>query len=207
MFCQTSNRFYTLGRLRYMICFIIHICIYIHSIYFIRYIPVVPGQAGGGSFKEKKPISQRKNLPIECAQGDRPARCPNHLFAVNEPSAVPWWWCDLFWCHEVACGVRWSNVLGCEVTWGELLWLVATWHVMLCHLMCWSCSFGAMCWSCHVTWCTTKYYSSTTPNLLQHYSVLQSTTPVLLCLPSSTPVLLCTTKYYASTTLYYKVLL
>ena len=48
----------------------------------------------------------------------RPARCPNHFFAVNEPSAVPWWWCDLFWCHEVACGVRWSNVLGCEVTWG-----------------------------------------------------------------------------------------
>ena len=27
------------------------------------------GQAGGGSFKEKT-ISQRKNLPIECAQGD-----------------------------------------------------------------------------------------------------------------------------------------
>ena len=54
---------------------------------------------------------QRKNLPIQCAQGDRPARCPNHFFAVNEPSAVPWWWsCDLFWCHEVACAVRWSNV-------------------------------------------------------------------------------------------------
>ena len=33
--------------------------------------------------------------------------------------------------------------------------------------------------------------------LLQYYSVLQSTTPVLLC----------TTKYYSSTTLYYKVLL
>ena len=49
------------------------------------------GQAGGGSFKEKKTISQRKNLPIECAQGDRPARCPNHFFAVNLPSAVPWW--------------------------------------------------------------------------------------------------------------------
>ena len=43
--------------------------------------------------------------------------------------------------------------------------------------------------------------------LLQYYSVLQSTTPVLLCTTkyySST--LLCTTKYYASTTLYYKVL-
>ena len=64
--------------------------------------------------------------------------------------------------------------------------------------------------------------------LLQYYSLLQSTTPVLLCttkyyssttlyykvllqyysvLQSTTPVLLCTTKYYASTTLYYKVLL
>ena len=47
---------------------------------------------------------------------------------------------------------------------------------------------------------------STTPVLL----VLQSTTPVLLCTTkyysSTTPVLLCTTKYYSSTTLYYKVL-
>ena len=35
---------------------------------------------------------------------------PNDFFAVNKPSAVPWWWCDLLWCHEVACRVRWSNV-------------------------------------------------------------------------------------------------
>ena len=47
--------------------------------------------------------------------------------------------------------------------------------------------------------CTTKYYSSTT----LYYTVLQRTTPVLLC---TTPVLLCTTKYYSSTTLYYTVL-
>ena len=158
----------------------------------------------GRKFQRKKTISQRKNLHIECAQGDRPARCPNHFFAVNEPSAVPWWWCDLFWCHEVACGVRWSNVLGCEVTWGELLWLVATWHVMLCHLMC--CS-------CHLVRCDGHVMS---------LDVLQSTTPVLLWLPSSTPVLLYTTKYYSvlqsttpvllrttkyysSTTRYYKV--
>ena len=81
-------------------------------------------------------IHKRKNLRIECAQGDRPARCPNHFFAVNEASAVPWWY--LFWNHEIACGVRWSSVVGCEVTWGELLWLVATWHVMSCHLVWWS---------------------------------------------------------------------
>ena len=78
---------------------------------------------------------------------------------------------------------------------------------------------------------TTKQYSSTIlyyKLLLQHYSVLHSTTPVLLCttkyyssttlyykvlpqyysvLHSTTPVLLRTTKYYSSTTLYYKVLL
>ena len=55
--------------------------------------------------------------------------------------------------------------------------------------------------------CTTRYYSRTTlyyKVLLQHYSVLQSSTPVLLCttkallqyhsvLQSTTPVLLCTT--------------
>ena len=55
---------------------------------------------------------------------------------------------------------------------------------------------------------TTKYYSSTTPCdkvlLLQYYSVLQSTTPVLL---HTTKYYSSTTKYYSSTTLYYKVLL
>ena len=53
-------------------------------------IQVEPGKPGA-EVSKKKTISQRKNLPIECAQGDRPARCPNHFFAVNLPSAVPWW--------------------------------------------------------------------------------------------------------------------
>ena len=109
----------------------------------------------------------------------------------------------------------------------------AVWTKLLplhgCHVM----RFGVMClWfdllsndvaSCEVICGTTPtYYSSTTL-----YSVLQSTTPVLLCttkyyssttlyykvllqyysvLQSTTPVLLCTTKYYSGTTLYYKVL-
>ena len=46
---------------------------------------------------------------------------------------------------------------------------------------------------------TTKYYSSTT----KYYSVIQSTTPVLL---RTRNVLLRTTKYYSSTTKYYSVL-
>ena len=73
------------------------------------YLPVVPGQAGGGSFKEKT-ISQRKNLPIECAQGDRPARCPNHFFAV------PWW--------DVTC----FDVTKLLVAWDEVMCLVVRWH-------------------------------------------------------------------------------
>ena len=182
----------------------------------------MPGQAGGGSFKDKNYISQRKNLPIDCAQGSRPARCSNHFFAVNEPSAVPWWWCDVFWCHEVACGVRWSNVLGCEVTSGELLWLVATWHVMSCHLMCWSCHLmrcDCLCcvmsrdaMRCHVMCAHVKSCHLLCPamgwnimSLKRHYALNNySTTPILLC---TTPILFCTTKYYSSTTVYYFVLL
>ena len=60
---------------------------------------------------------------------------------------------------------------------------------------------------------TTLYYKV----LLQYFSVLQSTTPVLLCpvllrttecySTSATQVLLSATKYYSSTAVYYKVLL
>ena len=123
-------------------------------------------------------------------------------------------------------------------------------HVMHAHVMC--PAMVALCvqsgsvtmWWSIVLFCTTKYYcvlqstipvlttyySSTTlycKVLLQYCSVLQSTTPVLLCttkyyssttlyckvllqyysvLQSTTPVLLCTTKYYSLTTLYYTVL-
>ena len=71
-----------------------------------------------------------------------------------------------------------------EVMWlvvrggGEYYCLVATCHVMSCQ----SSTTNVL-----------QYYKI----LLQNYSVLQSTTPVLLC----------TTKYNSSTTLYYKVLL
>ncbi len=64
----------------------------------IQPIQVEPGKPGA-EVSKKKTISQRKNLPIECAQGDQPLRCPNRVSWVKEPSAVPWWWCcDLFWC-------------------------------------------------------------------------------------------------------------
>ena len=70
----------------------------------------------------------------------------------------------------------------------------------------WRCFCGGVLVVVFLWWCT-KYYSSTT----KYYSVLQSTSPVLLrttkYYSSTTPILLCTTKYYSSTTLYYRALL
>ena len=60
-------------------------------IFGIYYIQVVPGRAGGGSFKREKNYKLKKEFAYRMCARDRPARCPNHFFAVNEPSAVPWW--------------------------------------------------------------------------------------------------------------------
>ena len=55
-----------------------------------EWVQVVPRRGRGGSFRREKTVNERKNLPIECARGDQPARCPNRDFCANEPSAVPW---------------------------------------------------------------------------------------------------------------------
>ena len=163
-------------------------------------VQVVPGRAGGGSFRRKKNYIAKKKIAYRMC-----ARRPNS--AMPKPFLCC---AQAFCCSTVvmwpACGVRCSNVVGCEVTWGELLWLVAAWHVMSCHVI-WC--------SGHVIWCDVIALMSCL--LFQYYSVLQSTTPVLLCTTQYHPVLqrttqyynvlLCTTKYYSSTTLYYKVLL
>ena len=75
--------------------------------------------------------------------------------------------------------------------------LQSTTPVLLCTTKCYSST--SLHYKVYYS-STTKYYSSTTlyyKVLLQYKSVLQSTTPVLLC----------TTKYYTSPSLYYKVLL
>ena len=43
------------------------------------YLQVEPAKPGA-EVSKKKTVSQRKNLPIECAQGDQPLRCPNRVF-------------------------------------------------------------------------------------------------------------------------------
>ena len=101
----------------------------------------------------------------------------------------------------MSCALGWCV---CDLTCFQVMWLVVRWFVVLLRYY-------------SVLQRTTTCYSSTIPT---YYSILQSTTPVLLCttkyynvllqyysvLQSTTPVLLCTTKYYSSTTLYYKVL-
>ena len=109
-----------------------------------------------------------------------------------------------FTCFD-ACHVIWY---GGHVIWCDVIVCVVSYHVMQCDV---PCNGRVVCskWFCNdvVIQCTilyykvllytTKHYSSTYNVLLQYYSVLQSTTPLQLCI----------TKYYSNTALYYKVLL
>ena len=97
----------------------------------------------------------------------------------------------------VLCHVTWCTAMSCDVRSCEELSSVVPCNGMECY------EVKLPLFSKQLL-CTTKYYSSTTPTLLQYYSVLQSTTPVL---QSTTPVLQRTTLYYKVRLQYYKVLL
>ena len=137
-------------------------------------------------------------------------------------------WCGghVIWCGVIACVVS-CHVMECDVMVMSccLLCPAMGWNVMSleCHWL-WGHVVVRRCskWFCDdvviqsttlyykVRLCTTKYYSGTTLHrvLLQYYSVLQSTTPVLLCTEyySNTNSVLQSTTYYSITTLCYKVL-
>ena len=153
--------------------------------------------------------------------------------------------CHVMWCNLMCLHFMWCDFLCCVMSRNALRCHVMSSHVMSCHLL-WSdaVQWDEILWVCDALWLvamsrcvvrngcvgwigrwsgdpnytdllrTTQYYKV----LLRYYSVLHSTTPVLLCttkyysstnsvLQSTTPVLLCTRKYYSSTTQYYKVLL
>ena len=109
----------------------------------------------------------------------------------------------------VLCHVTWCNAMSCDVRSCEELSSVVPCNGMGCY------EVKPPLFSKQLL-CTTKYYSNSTLSS-KYYSSTTPTTPTLLCtskstpvcsvLQSTTPVLLCTTKYYSSTTLYYKVLL
>ena len=104
--------------------------------------------------------------------------------------------CERAFCRSMVvmfCALKWSVLMSWCLLRDQVMWWSR--HLMRCDGLCCVMSRNAM--RCHGD---ELYYSSTTLHykvLLQYYSVLQSTTPVLPC----------STKYYSSTTLYYKVLL
>ena len=79
--------------------------------------------AGGGNFRGKRTINERKDLPIECAQGDEAVWCPDRFFCSHQPSAIPFgggWLCS--WCFgggDVVLAVMWL-----AARWDEVMWLV-----------------------------------------------------------------------------------
>ena len=190
-------------------------------------IQVVPGRAGGGSFRRKKNYIAKKEFAYRM-RARRPTSAMPKPFLCCERA---------FCCSMVVMWPVLMHVMSFDVAVMsfDAMWLLVLCHVTWCNAMsCDVCSCDVPCnghvvcskWFCdsvviqstilyykvllqyysvlqrttQVLLCTTKYYSSTTlycKVLLQYYSVLQSTTPVLLC----------TTRYYSSTTLYYKVLL
>ena len=57
----------------------------------MSHIPVVPGQAGGGSFqKEKNYIAKKEFAYRMCARRPTSAM-PKSFLCLCSPSAVPWW--------------------------------------------------------------------------------------------------------------------
>ena len=150
----------------------------------LTYLPVVPGQAGGGSFqKEKNYIAQKEFAYRMCAR--RPTSAMPKSFLC----------CERAFCRSMVvmfCALKWSVLMSWCLLRGQVMWWSR--HLMRCSGLCCVMSRDAM--RCHGD---ELYYSSTTlchKVLLQYYSVLQ----ILLC---ATPVLPCTTKYYSSTTLCY----
>ena len=114
-----------------------------------RWIPVVPGQAGGGSFKEKNYKSKKEFAYRMCARRPTSAM-PNHFFAVNEPSAVPM--------VVMFCALKWSVLMSWCLLRGQVMWWSR--HLMRCD--------GFVL--CHVTWCNAMSWWWAV--LLQYYSVL-----------------------------------
>ena len=158
-------------------------------------LQVVPGRAGGGSFRRKKNYIAKKEFAYRMC-----ARRPTS--AMPKPCLC----CERAFCCSMV--VMWPVLMQCDVMWRAPMWFDAMWLLVLCHVT-WCNAMSCDVRSrvelssvvpcngmepkmpfCEVTLCVrsgdSKYYSvlqSTTlyyKVLLQYYSVLQSSTGVLL---------------------------
>ena len=159
---------------------------------YLRPLQVVPGTPG-----------QRKNLPIECAQGDRPARCPNlsllwtslllfhgdvtcfdvmKLLAgcdvvgceVNRRVCYCGYSCDVS-CHVISCDVI-ACVVSCRVMQCDVM-------VMSCYLLCPAMGWNVMSLRCHWLWGHVVWFEVVLwrrESTILYNKVQLCTTPVLL---------------------------
>ena len=151
----------------------------------VQHIQVVPGRAGGGSFRRKKNYIAKKEFAYRrCARRPTSAM-PKPLQTISllgtslllfhggdvtcfDACHVIWCGGHVIWCDVIAC-VMSCHVMQCDVMWCALMWCALQWS---------RCVFEVVLWRCG----DPKYHS-----------VLQSSTVYY-------KVLL---QYYSSTTLYY----
>ena len=143
-------------------------------------IQVVPGRAGGGSFKRKKNhIAEKEFAYRMCARW--PTIAMSNFFWGVWTKLLPLHGCDVM---RIGVMCLWFDLLSSDVA-----------------------SCDVICGTAPVLLCTTKNYNVLLQRTTLYHKELQRTTPTYYSvLQSTTPALLCTTKYYASTTLYYTVL-
>ena len=115
------------------------------------------------------------------------------------------YWLVATW-HVMSCHLMWFDCLCCVMSRDAMRCHVMCAHVMSCHLLCPAMEWNGMSWRRHGVWGHVLWFEVVLCRCgdPKNYSVLQSTTPALLC---TTKYSSSTTKYYSSTTLYYKVLL
>ena len=165
----------------------------------------IAARGGGGSFKRLKLYNSEEHLPIESFV----TTLIHWTFFSDDANKVGICWLCRSGQLHVTPGSRWSLPRCHRSVRNDMRLFLRTkqYPVQLRTTKFWKV--------------LPQYYSvlqSTTPVLLRTTNVLQSTSPVLLratkyysstspLLQSTTPVLLRTTKDYSSTTSYYKVLL
>ena len=101
-------------------------------------VQVVPGRAGGGSFKREKNYIAKKGFAYRMC-----ARQPTS--AMPKPS----FWCERAFCRSMvvmSCALRWCVMMswGRLRDWDEVMWLVVRWHIS------WA-KFTKYC-ACHEKW-------------------------------------------------------
>ena len=78
------------------------ICIYIYIYIIIYHIQIVPGRAGGGSFRGKKNYKPKKEFAYRMCARRPTSALPKPIFLCAWPTPTGrsvWWWLVVFpWC-------------------------------------------------------------------------------------------------------------